>query len=44
MIYYNDHNPFAAAWLRELILAGHMRGYGQCHLCAGRRSVYRSIS
>src|SRR5574343_834595 len=27
MNYYNEHDPFAAAWLRELILAGHI-GFG----------------
>lgn len=24
MVYYNEHDPFAAAWLRELIAAGHI--------------------
>lgn len=38
--YYNENDPFAAAWLRELIKAGHIApgevaGFGQCHFFAG---------
>lgn len=25
--YYNEHDPFAAAWLRNLIRAGHIDDY-----------------
>jgi len=35
LAYYNEHDAFAAAWLRELIAGrvGRLRGYGNA-LCA----------
>ncbi|MCB7128171.1 MAG: hypothetical protein J3T61_01370 [Candidatus Brocadiales bacterium] len=27
-VYYNEWDPFMAQWLRNLIKAGHLRGYG----------------